>query len=243
MLAGSLGGSARWAVTDRAGGVSVAPYDGLNLGDHVGDDPAAVAANRARVADGVAGARALVFMRQVHGTAVVEVVDPPAEPPECDALVTASPGLALAALVADCVPVLLADPVAGVVGAAHAGRAGVRDGVVGAALDAMARLGADPTRTRAVLGPAVCGACYEVPDELRAEVAATAPAAWAVSRQGSPALDLRRGLAASLTARGVAVETVGGCTREAPQWFSYRRDGVTGRFAGLVWLAQGPVAA
>lgn len=242
MLLGSLGGSARWAVTDRLGGVSAAPFDRLNLAAHVGDDPAAVAANRARLLgrlEGVEGARALAFMQQVHGRGVVVLAGLPQAPPACDALVTAVPGLALTALVADCVPVLLADPEAGVVAAVHAGREGVRLGVVDAALDAMTGLGARPDRTRAVLGPAICPACYEVPATLRAEVVAVAPAAHATTPAGAPALDLRAGLAAGLAGRGVAATVVGGCTAESPERYSYRRDGVTGRFAGLVWLAAG----
>ncbi|MCU0266886.1 MAG: peptidoglycan editing factor PgeF [Actinomycetia bacterium] len=242
MLAGSVGGLARWAVTDRHGGVSEPPYDRLNLAEHVGDDPPAVAANRARLLAALEGARGVAFMRQVHGRAVTVVAAAPGEPPECDALVTATPGLVLAALVADCVPVLLADPDAGVVAAAHAGREGVRLGVVDATLEVMAALGARATRTRAVLGPAVCPACYEVPQPLRTQVAAVAPAAHAVSRWGTPALDLRAGLAARLAGHGVEVTAVGGCTVETPQLYSFRRDGVTGRFAGLVWLADGRAA-
>ena len=134
----------RRVVTDRRGGRSVSPYDSFNLGDHVGDDPAAVAANRARVARelGVPEDR-LVWMNQVHGTGVAVVDGPQDGPvPGTDALVTATRGLVLAVLVADCVPILLADHVAGVVAAVHAGREGVRQGVLPAALSAMASLGA-----------------------------------------------------------------------------------------------------
>ena len=131
------------------------PYDSFNLGDHVGDDPADVAANRARVARelGVAEDR-LVWMNQVHGTGVA-VVDGPQDGavPATDALVTATPGLVLCVLVADCVPVLLADHATGVVAAVHAGREGVRQGVVPAALSAMASLGARARHVTALLGP------------------------------------------------------------------------------------------
>ena len=122
----------RRVVTDRRGGRSASPYDSFNLGGHVGDDPAAVAANRDRLAGelGVPSA-ALVWMTQVHGTGVAIVEDAEENPvADVDALVTATPGLVLCVLVADCVPVLLADPVAGVVAAVHAGREGVRRGVV-----------------------------------------------------------------------------------------------------------------
>src|SRR3954465_4676170 len=131
--------------TDRWGGASAAPYDARNLGDHVGDDPAAVAANRAGLAAEV-GVDAIAWMDQVHGDQVVVIDAVPAgddELPSCDALVTAVPGVALGVLVADCVPILLADQAAGVVAAVHAGRLGTRNDVVLRALEAMVSLGAD----------------------------------------------------------------------------------------------------
>jgi polyphenol oxidase len=229
----------RRVVTDRRGGRSASPYDSFNLGVHVGDDPADVAANRDRLAGeiGVA-AEQLVWMTQVHGTGVA-IVEDAAENPvaDVDALVTATPGLVLCVLVADCVPVLLADPVAGVVAAVHAGREGVRRGVVPAALAAMTRLGARPADVEALLGPAVCGLDYEVPAEMQAEVARVAPASAVRTRQGTPGLDLRAGIAEVL--RGAGVRQVvhdPRCTVEDPRLFSHRRDGVTGRQAGVVWL-------
>jgi YfiH family protein len=229
----------RRVVTDRRGGRSSAPYDSFNLGDHVGDRPDDVAANRARLAAelGVPGDR-LVWMSQVHGAGVAVVDGPRADPvPATDALVTATPGLVLCVLVADCVPVLLADATAGVVAAVHAGREGVRRGVVPAALAQMARLGARPADVTALLGPAVCGACYEVPAAMQAEVARVAPAAAARSRRGTAALDLRAGLADVLRGAGVGqVVHDPRCTVEDPVLFSHRRDGVTGRQAGVVWL-------
>ena len=230
----------RRVVTDRRGGRSSAPYDSFNLGDHVGDDPASVAANRDRLARevGVDPAR-LVWMQQVHGTGVTVVDGPrPGPLPETDALVTAVPGLVLCVLVADCVPVLLADPEAGVVAAVHAGREGVRQGVVPAALRAMRDLGARPAAISALLGPAVCGADYEVPAAMRAEVAKVAPAAAVRTRRGTPGLDLRAGLDELLRGAGVGqVVHDPRCTVEDRRLFSHRRDGVTGRQAGLVWLA------
>jgi YfiH family protein len=229
----------RRVVTDRRGGRSLPPYDSFNLGDHVGDDPAAVAANRSRVARELAvGEDRLVWMDQVHGTQVVVVDGPQAGPvPATDALVTATPGLVLGVLAADCVPVLLTDPVAGVVAAVHAGREGVRRGVLPATLSAMASLGARARHVTALLGPAVCGACYEVPAAMQAEVAAVVPAAAVPTRQGTPGLDLRAGLAEVLARAGVT-EVVHDprCTVEEPTLFSHRREGVTGRQAGLVWL-------
>ncbi len=230
----------RRVVTDRRGGRSLPPYDSFNLGDHVGDDPAAVAANRARVASELAvGEDRLVWMDQVHGAEVAVVDGPRDRPlPGTDAVVTATRGLVLGVLAADCVPVLLTDPVAGVVAAVHAGREGVRRGVLPATLSAMASLGARARHVTALLGPAVCGACYEVPAAMQAEVAAVTPAAAVPTRRGTPGLDLRAGLAEVLARAGVT-EVVHDprCTVEDPNLFSHRRDGVTGRQAGLVWLS------
>lgn len=231
----------RRVVTDRRGGRSRAPYASFNLGDHVGDDPADVAANRARVARelGIPVDR-LVWMNQVHGTRVAVVDGPQDRPvPATDALVTATGGLVLCVLVADCVPVLLADHETGVVAAVHAGREGVRQGVVPAALSAMASLGARARHVTALLGPAVCGSCYEVPEEMQREVARVAPAAAVRTRQGTPGLDLRAGIAAGLHGAGVAqVVQDPRCTVEDLTLFSHRREGVTGRQAGLVWLPR-----
>jgi pyridoxal phosphate enzyme (YggS family)/YfiH family protein len=181
----------RRVVTTRAGGASRPPYDSFNLGDHVGDDPAAVATNRARLA-GELGLTAdrLAWMEQVHGrtaTIVDGSADAPAE--ATDALITATPGVAVVVLVADCVPVLLGDADAGVVAAVHAGRVGARVGVVPAAVEAMRSLGARPQRIEALLGPAVCGQCYEVPDDMAADVEAHVPG----SRCHSPARRPRGG--------------------------------------------------
>jgi YfiH family protein len=229
----------RRVVTDRRGGRSAPPYDTFNLGDHVGDDPAAVAANRSRVARelGVAENR-LVWMSQVHGTGVAVVEGPQTGPlPDTDAVVTATPGLVLCVLVADCVPVLLADHATGVVAAVHAGREGVRRGVLPAALSAMAGLGARARHVSALLGPAVCGSCYEVPEQMQAEVARVAPAAAVRTRRGTPGLDLRAGLEEILRRAGVTeVVQDPRCTVEDHTLFSHRRDGVTGRQAGIVWL-------
>ena len=222
------------AFTSREGGVSAPPYDSLNLGDHVGDDPAAVLENRRRVAAAV-GARDLVVASQVHGTDVVEVTgDWPGAPPEADALVTRVPGLALGVLVADCTPVLLAAPAEGVVGVAHAGRKGMAAGVVHALVEAMRDLGARALVGR--VGPSICPRCYEVPAALREQVAADVPVARSVTRSGTPSLDVAGGVLEQLAPYCADLRQLPGCTAERPDLFSYRRDGVTGRSAGLVWL-------
>ncbi|MEZ5115598.1 MAG: peptidoglycan editing factor PgeF [Candidatus Nanopelagicales bacterium] len=232
-------GAARWLFTDRTGGVSAPPYDSFNLATHVGDDPDAVATNRSRLAAevGVAPAR-LVLMHPTHGAGVAVVDGPVADGvADVDALVTAVPGLALVALAADCVPVLLLEPDAGVVAAVHSGWRGVAVDVVGAALYEMATLGARPDRTLAVLGPCICPRCYAVPEERRAEVAMVAPASRSSTPDGRPSVDLRAGIAERLEQAGVHVLHEESCTAEDPALFSYRRDGRTGRQAGVVLLA------
>ena len=231
----------RGVFTTRAGGESLAPYAELNLASHVGDDPRTVVANRAAVAAAVGLApERLVFMDQVHGNDVVLVDGPRETPPVADAVVTRTPDLGLVVMVADCVPVLLGDPVAGVVAAAHAGRKGLELGVVGATLRVMQECGAAPERIRAWLGPSIGACCYEVPEQMQRDVAALAPGAVADggrTRAGTPSLDLRAGVAAELAGLGVVgVGRTGGCTNDDTDFFSYRRDRVTGRFAGLVWL-------
>ncbi|ALV38904.1 laccase [Streptomyces sp. CdTB01] len=231
---------AHFAFTDRWGGVSAVPYEELNLGGAVGDDPDAVRTNRELAAGSLGLDPAhVVWMNQVHG-ADVAVVDGPwgdSPVPEVDAIVTTRRGLALAVLTADCTPVLLADPVAGVVAAAHAGRPGMVAGVVPAALRAMTELGADPARIVARTGPAVCGRCYEVPEQMRAEVAAVEPAAYAETSWGTPAVDVTAGVHAQLDRLGVRDRWQSpACTRESADHFSYRRDRTTGRLAGYVWL-------
>ncbi|MBA0050334.1 peptidoglycan editing factor PgeF [Streptomyces sp. AJS327] len=246
---------ARFAFTDRWGGVSAAPYEALNLGGAVGDEPSAVRTNRALAARALGlEPERVVWMRQVHGKDVAVVDAPlpgesrdsapagsdPCDEPGLDGIVTDRPGLALAVLTADCAPVLLADPVAGVVGAAHAGRPGLVAGVVAETIAAMVRLGAVPERVLARTGPAVCGRCYEVPEWMREEVAAVVPEAYATTRWGTPSVDLAAGVCAQLARLDVAAprqSTV--CTLESPDHFSYRRSGTTGRLASYVWIEEG----
>ncbi|WP_371580932.1 peptidoglycan editing factor PgeF [Streptomyces sp. NBC_01314] len=231
---------AHFAFTDRWGGVSAAPYEELNLGGAVGDDAGAVTTNRELAAKslGLEPDR-VVWMNQVHG-ADVAVVDAPwgsDDIPSVDAIATTRRGLALAVLTADCVPVLLADPVAGVAAAAHAGRPGMVAGVVPAAVRAMTELGADPARIVARTGPAVCGRCYEVPEAMRAEVATVEPAAYAETSWGTPSVDVCAGVHTQLERLGVRDrEQSPVCTLESRDHFSYRRDRATGRLAGYVWL-------
>lgn len=226
------------AFTDRYGGVSAVPYDELNLALDSDDDPAARAENHRLVLAAFAPGDELVDLRQVHGAAV-EVVrspagpDAPDGPPCADGVVTARAGVTLMVRVADCVPVLLADPVTGVVGAAHSGRPGMVAGVVPATVARMRELGAEDIT--AWVGPRICGACYEVPAAMQEEVVAVVPESRATTSWGTQSLDIGAGVRAQLAALGVAVVDVGVCTRESPDLYSYRRDGAaSGRFAGLI---------
>ena len=229
----------RRVTTTRAGGVSAPPFDTFNLGDHVGDDPAAVAANRARLGAAIGlGSGRVVWMNQVHGNRV-EVVgearDTPVE--HTDALVTSTPRLALAVVTADCVPVLMADARAGVVAAAHAGRVGAQRGVVARAVEAMLALGAQPADISVLLGPAVSGRNYEVPAAMADEVEAVLPGSRTITAAGTPGLDLRAGIACQLRDLGVtAIDIDPRCTVADSTLFSHRRNAPTGRLASLVWM-------
>ena len=229
----------RRVITTRAGGVSVSPYDSFNLGDHVGDDPEAVAANRIRLAEqiGVA-AGSVVWMEQIHSRNVTVVDGPVPEPvPATDALVTTTPGLALAVLSADCVPVLLSDDDAGVIAGVHAGRVGARIGIVPATLRAMVELGARIGSIGAFLGPAASGDHYEVPADMQADVEKHLPGSAVRTKKGTAGLDLRAGLRRQLLEAGVAGVAVDPRDTIAdPSLFSHRRGAPTGRLASVIWM-------
>jgi YfiH family protein len=232
------------AFTDRHGGSRGGPFASLNLGEPRGASPEVLAEARSTI-DTVAralGVPRVVRMSQVHGSDVAVIdgsgLDTAAEtPPVADGLVTALPGVALLVRVADCVPVLLADPVRGVVGAAHAGRAGMVAGIVPRTVAAMRELGAE--EVTAWVGPHVCGGCYEVPDAMRSAVAASVPEAYAETTWGTPALDVGAGVRAQLSAAGTEVVDASRCTLEDEELYSYRRQGPeSGRLGGLVWVRR-----
>ena len=218
------------AFTDRYGGVSAVPFDSLNLALVGDDDTEARRRNTALLlADFAPGAR-LADMDQVHGNTVVRA---DALRQQCDALVTDEPDTVLMVRVADCVPVLLADPGAGVIGAAHAGRKGVASGIVPACVEQMRLLGA--REVSAWIGPHICGRCYEVPAALRDEVAALEPVTASTTSWGTPGLDIGAGVAAQLERLGVQFLDVSLCTLESVDLHSYRRDGArAGRLAGVI---------
>lgn len=224
----------------RRGGVSRAPYDSLNLGRSTEDDPDAVTTNRERLlhAVGLTPAR-LATAGQVHGTRVVEVVEP-GHHPDCDALVTCVPGIALAVTTADCMSILYHAP--GVVAAAHSGWRGTADGIPTSTLEAVCRLaGCAPDAVRVAFGPAIRGCCYEVGDD----VAGRFPSEAIRLTTSKPRLDLPTAAIRSLTAAGVplgSIEDTGACTAcDAVSYFSHRRDhGRTGRHWGVAALTGPP---
>jgi YfiH family protein len=236
-------GPVELAFTDRHGGVSDAPFDSLNLAWSGGDDPDAMAENhRLLMADFAPGdgVERLAELGQVHGREVLVVgADGPRHDVHGhlhgigDGLVTAEPRVTLSVRAADCVPVLFADPDAGVIGACHCGRRGLVEGIVPATLAAMRELGA--TSVVAWVGPHVCGGCYEVPAEMQDDVADVEPATRATTSWGTPSLDLGAGVRAQLDREGATVVDVSRCTMESADLFSYRRDGrLSGRQAGLL---------
>ncbi|MGL4315538.1 MAG: peptidoglycan editing factor PgeF [Pseudomonas sp.] len=226
----------RASVTTRAGGVSLAPFDSLNLGDHVEDDPQAVSANRHILTAQLDCQPA--WLRQVHGVAVVEA--DPAHVAEADASWSAKPGIASAVLTADCLPALFCDHAGTRVAAAHAGWRGLAGGVLEATLDALAL---PPEQVLVWLGPAIGPSAFEVGAEVReAFVAIHAEAAQAFRpsvNDGKFMADIYALARIRLAARGVTEVYGGGyCTVSDSRFFSYRRATRTGRFASLVWLAD-----
>ncbi|MGH3308464.1 MAG: polyphenol oxidase family protein, partial [Nocardioides sp.] len=200
------------------------------------DDPHVIAQNLRIVLDDFAPGDELADLHQVHG-AEVDVVEERTSSarPDADGIVTGRTGVVLMVRAADCVPVLLADADAGVIGAAHCGRPGLAAEVVLATVGRMRDLGA--RSITAWIGPHVCGACYEVPEDLQAQVIAAVPASVATTSWGTPSLDLGAGVRAQLAGAGVSVHDVSRCTRESADLYSYRRDGDrAGRLAGLIRL-------
>lgn len=225
----------RACVTTRAGGVSQAPFDTLNLGEHVGDDPAAVAENRRRL-QALLGCRP-AWLTQVHGVAVVEA--DPVQVAEADASWTATPGVACTAMTADCLPVLFCDRAGTRVAAAHAGWRGLAAGVLEATV---AALGCPAGEVLVWLGPAIGPQAFEVGAEVREAFVAQhgeAAAAFVPSvNAGRCMADLYRLARIRLAAIGVTAVYGGGlCTfGDAERFYSYRRASRTGRLASLIWL-------
>ena len=207
---------------------------GLNLATHVGDEPEVVRQNRL-IARALFDLPHVVYMDQVHGSEVAIITKSNKDQtPTVDALVTKERGIALAVLVADCVPLLMHDRELGVIAAVHVGRRGLGNGVVARAVMAMKSIGA--VSIRANMGPAICGDCYEVPVDMQSEISSYAPAARSVTDTGSPGLDIRDGVAWQLEQMDIQSIIDPMCTRRSQLHYSFRRDGLTGRTAGFIYL-------
>jgi YfiH family protein len=216
--------------TNRHGGVSQGNYSSLNLGDHVGDIAADVLRNRSEL---TALHGPVQFMNQVHGNRVAVIEEVTEVAPTADALVTGIPGITLAVMVADCIPLLLTSTQA--VAAVHVGRRGLVNNVALRTIEVMREMGAQ--EISAIIGPAICGRCYEVSAEIHQEVVSNFPTADSRTHSGSLALDLPKALSTVLQSAGISIDASQCvCTVEDAELFSYRRDAVTGRQAGLVRL-------
>jgi YfiH family protein len=219
----------KYSFTNRTGGVSTGAFASLNFGLHVDDDPVKANANRQTLRERLGPVQ---FMSQEHGARIALIEGVIDKDPIADSLVTGIPGINLAVQVADCIPLLLASEDA--VAAVHVGRKGLVNGVAVRTIEVMREMGA--SSISAIIGPSICGKCYEVSEDIFREVTEIHPEAAARRSDGSFALDLPRGLTAVLESQGISVTQEGNCTVEDSQLFSYRRDGVTGRQVGVICL-------
>jgi len=219
----------KYRFTNRTGGASSGAFASLNLGTHVSDDLETVLVNRALLAKDLGPVQ---YMSQVHGNRVAIIEEITDEDPTADALVTGIPGISLAVQVADCIPLLLHSSES--IAAVHVGRKGLVNEVTRAALQVMRDMGS--TKITAIIGPSICGNCYEVSQEIHDEVVAQHPSASSTTNNGTPALNLPAALLQVLADEGVTVIDESRCTVEHQDLYSYRRDGVTGRQAGIISL-------
>jgi YfiH family protein len=216
--------------TDSTGGNSVGAFRSRNLALHVGDQPESVERNRLELSDEID--RPIQFMNQVHGNDV-EVIDQLSHAsPTADALVTTNPKIALAVMVADCMPLLLSNQ--GSVAAVHVGRRGLVNRVTQKTLSVMSAIDSSPIT--AIIGPSICCTCYEVSEDVFDEVTSLFPRSQSQTSTGGFALNLAAALSFDLQESGITVHDHSRCTVEESSLFSYRRDGVTGRQAGVIWL-------
>lgn len=230
----------RAATSLRAGGVSQAPFDSLNVGAHVGDDPEAVRENRRRLALALGLPGEPTWLNQVHGCEVLQAAQW-SSPPTADGVYTLQAGVVCAVMTADCLPVLLCDQAGTRVAAVHAGWRGLADGVLGSATTA---LGTAPQTLLAWLGPAIEPAAFEVGDEVRERflaVNAINEAAFTANARGRWQADIYALARNELRRLGVQQVHGGGFAThaDADQFFSYRRDGRTGRMVSLIWRESG----
>ena len=215
--------------TARPGGTSVGPFDSFNLGDHVGDASKSVEGNR-QILQGLISQPKLKFMNQVHGNEVVEVDEDSTSPITADALFTRSKGVPLVVLSADCLPILIKGE--NIVAAIHAGRKGILNGIIGKVIERLRSI--SNGEYVATIGPAICEKCYEVDLEMYLDAIGREPTL--ATNPDSHCLDLKRAATEQLKIRNIKVVDVGICTAHDLKYFSYRRDGITGRNAGVIVL-------
>ncbi len=216
--------------TDSHGGVSEGNYTSLNLGDHVGDSLQSVAKNREIISEKFGATQ---YLNQVHGNRVAVIEEVTDEVPTADALITGIPGITLAVMVADCIPLILSSKHS--VAAVHVGRKGLVNRVAEKTIEIMREI--SDQEITATVGPAICGKCYEVSQEIFDEVVARHPTAATRTSANTPSLDIVAGLITDLKSLGIrSIDNQSRCTVESDDLFSYRRSAITGRQAGLVWL-------
>ena len=220
---------AKFLFSSKFGGVSAGDFAELNLGNHVGDLPDAVLKNRTQLRSYLA-LQHLVFMNQSHGSEIFTVEKNYPDQIDADALITSDPSIGIAVLTADCIPLLI--DAGNCVAAVHVGRKGLAGGIIPRVLEALINKGG--SQMKAWIGPAICGQCYEVSPEIYADVVREIPET-ATSLE-SHRLDLPAGAIAQLREYGVATENFHRCTLESPQYYSYRGQARTGRFAGVISL-------
>ena len=213
----------------RHGGVSQGEFGSLNFGDHVGDTALAVENNR-KILKNLLSQSSPIFMNQVHGNEVIEVDSNSNSPVTADALITRQAGLPLAVLCADCLPILIKG--SKIVGAIHAGRRGILKGIIAETISRMRALGGD--NLVATIGPAICSRCYEV--DLPMYLDAISHDAELATNTETHCLDLKRAARSQLSFQGVEVSDIEICTAHDSNFFSYRRDGITGRNVGVIVL-------
>ena len=236
-------------ITNRHGGFSQPPFDGLNLGLHVGDDPATVQKNRDALKAVVPNEP--IWLNQVHGTQVIDADNANAclDVPSADASVTSTPGRVLAIMTADCLPVLLASSDGKVVGAAHAGWRGLAAGVIEQTVALMRAKQSNGEKAQAqtqaeilaYLGPAIGPHAFEVGSEVRdifmAQNSASAACFEQLQEKGKYLADIYGLACLRLNALGIEhIEGGGECTLQNPDYFSYRRDQETGRMGSFIWI-------
>jgi len=228
----------KYYFTDRHGGVSTPPYDSLNLAFHVGDNKASVIKNRT-ILQNKLNLQNIIWMEQVHGNSVQTIFSPQPEPiPACDAIITSQPNIALAVMVADCIPILMFDPKRHIIAAVHAGRNGTFLQIASKTVEVMQKeFGCVPADIQVIMGPSIHSCCYEIGNELVAIVEKNFGKNYLNGRM----LDLQKLnrdqlIKANVKKDNIKISSI--CTCCDSNYFSYRREGTTGRFVGVIWMEQ-----